>query len=38
MLIGLNKTLDEFEDQGLGLSLRALKTLTSKQLLNTITI
>ena len=34
MLIGLNKTLDEFEDQGSGLSLRALKTLTSKQLVN----
>jgi len=38
MLIGLMNTLDEFEDGPLGTLLRALKTLTSKKLVNTITL
>ena len=38
MLIGLIKTSDEFEDEPSGTSLRALKTLTSKKLVNTITL
>ena len=36
-LIGLMKTLDEFEDEGSGTSLRALKTLTLIKRVNTIT-
>jgi len=38
MLIGLMKTMDEFEDWPSGRPLRALKTLTSKKLVNTITL
>ena len=38
MLIGLMKTMDEFEDWHSGRPLRALKTLTSKKLVNTITL
>ena len=37
-LIGLIKTSDEFEDGPSGTPLRALKTLTSKKLVNTITL
>jgi len=38
MLIGLMKTLDEFENGRSGTPLRAIKTLTSKKLVNTITL
>jgi len=38
MLIGLMKTMDEFKDWPSGRPLRALKTLTSKKLVNTITL
>jgi len=38
MLIGLIKTSDEFKDEHSGIPLRALKTLTSKKLVNTITL
>jgi len=38
MLIGLMMILDEFEDWPSGRPLRALKTLTSKKLVNTITL
>ena len=37
MLIDYIKTSDEFEDEPSGTTLRALKTLTSKNLVNTIT-
>jgi len=33
--MGLMKTLDEFEDERCGTSLRALKSLTLKKLVNT---
>ena len=38
MLIGLMKNLDKFNDGPSVTPLRALKTLTSKKLVNTITL
>ena len=38
MLICLIKTFDEFKDRQGGTPLRALKTLTSKKLVNTINL
>ena len=37
MLIGLVKTLDEFDDDGSETAVRARKSLTMKKLVNTIT-
>ena len=37
ILIDLIKTLDEFDDEGSGTPVRALKTLTLKKLVKTIT-
>jgi len=38
MLISLNKTLDQFEDEPSETSLRALKTFTFKKPVNIITL
>ena len=38
MVIGVIKTSDEFEDKHSGTPLRALKTLTFKKPVNTITL
>ena len=37
MLIGLIKTLDDFDDHGSGTAVRACKSLTMKKLVNTLT-
>jgi len=38
MQISLNKTLDQFEDEPSDMSLRALKTISFKKPLNTISL